>query len=352
MLWDRVLDASGLGSSERASEDSVRYVLKRRLPTLDPGDHLRYVELDCRRLVKTLRLTRDVYRACLENEGCKPVAEMHWIVFRFAVMPYSVKLLREAASAYIIYSRVAELDWQAMYGYSPAAIIQVPPELKEFTKPSPSIQETITALINEESFQQISRGGPFGKDGQIRLARSRPATTFRMEDMSLLDTIKMRQTLWEKNYPWTEGLARLFDATQEELLYQNEVLSRDGRRAEAQFVSLSAFEKIAHKHLIDIRQKDVRSRNLGHGAWLELLRGLDAQKIPLDGQLRNKAKNVLDEVRRNGHKVHLWEDCYSAKLRASLDDGKIYNLRREVTHAIHNAAKKAQYQLSKIWRTR
>src|SRR5262249_12070846 len=244
-----------------------------------------------------------------------------------------------AASAYIIYSRVAELDWQAMYGYSPAAIIQVPPELKEFTKPSPSIQETITALINEESFQQISRGGPFGKDGQIRLARSRPATTFRMEDMSLLDTIKMRQTLWEKNYPWTEGLARLFDATQEELLYQNEVLSRDGRRAEAQFVSLSAFEKIAHKHLIDIRQKDVRSRNLGHGAWLELLRGLDAQKIPLDGQLRNKAKNVLDEVRRNGHKVHLWEDCYSAKLRASLDDGKIYNLRREVTHAIHNAAR-------------
>jgi hypothetical protein len=68
-------------------------------------------------------------------------------------------------------------------------------------------------------------------------------------------------------------LARLFDATQEELLHQNEELSTDGRRAEAQFVSLSAFERIAHKHLIDVRRKDVRARNLGRSAWLELLRG-------------------------------------------------------------------------------
>jgi hypothetical protein len=269
-----------------------------------------------------------------------------------AVIPHAVKLLREAASAYIIYSRVAEPDWQKMYGYSEAGIIPVPPELKEFTRPSPSIKETITALISEESFQQKSRGGPFGKEGQVLLARSRPATAFRMDNMSLLDTIKMRQALWEKYYPWTEGLARLFDATHEELLYQNEVLSRDGRRAEAQFLSLSAFEKIAHKHLIDLRQKDIRSRHLGRGAWLELLRELDAQKVPLDAQLQGKAKNVLEEVRRNGHNVHLWEDCYAAKLRTSLDDGKIYSLKREVTHSIHNAAKKAQYQLSKIWGTR
>jgi len=66
------------------------------------------------------------------------------------------------------------------------------------------------------------------------------------------------------------------------------MLSQDGRRAEANFVCLSAFERIAHKHLIEIRKKDVRSRGLGPGAWLELLRELDAQKVSLDGHLQGK----------------------------------------------------------------
>lgn len=140
MLWDRVLDGVGAGSSARASEDSLKYVLRRRLPSLEPGDHFRYVEVECRRLVETLRVTRDVYRVYLQKEGCKPVAEMYWVVFRFAVIPCAVKLLREAASAYVIDSKVAESEWQTLYGYSWPEVIPIPPELKNFTRPRLSIQ--------------------------------------------------------------------------------------------------------------------------------------------------------------------------------------------------------------------
>jgi hypothetical protein len=352
MLWNRILDAMGSGSSGRASDDSVKYVLKRRLSSLEPADHFRYVEIESRRLVETLRVTRDIYRVYLQEEGRKPVAEMYWVVFRFAVIPYAVKLLREAAAAYVISTQVPESKWQKLYGHWWPEILPIPAELKQFTRPPLSIQEGITNLITEESLQEIIIGGPFGRDGQMHVAASSPGFAFRMGEMSMVDIINLRRKLWEKCYPFTEGLSRLFDATQEELFCQSEGLSEDGRRAEAEFASLTPFQKIAHNHLIDIRRKGVSSRNLGRDAWLELLRELDAHKVTLENELHGKARHVLEEARRNSYEIRLWEHCYDPKVRVSLDDGKIYSLRREVTHAIHNVAKKAQYHLGKVWKTK
>jgi hypothetical protein len=338
-----------LGSREAASEDSIKHVLRRRLPKLDPTDHLRYVEIECQRVVETLRVIRDEYRAYLQQEGCKPISEMYWVVFRFAVIPYAVKVVRAAASDYVIYSQVGTKEWQTLYGYSWKGIVTLGNESRIKDRVE-SVEETMTSLIREDTFQEVVTGGPFGRDGQVRLGRLRPAAEFRFGEMTLVDTIKLRQELWDTCYPWTEGLARLFDAGQEELFLQNDTLSQEGRRAESEFLSLSEFEKIAHKHLVDMRQQRTNSRNLGRDAWLSLLRELDERELPLDIGLEGKARLVLEAVRKDGYQVDSWEQCYNPKLRTSLDDGNIYHLRRETTHAIHNAAKRAAYQLGKIWK--
>jgi hypothetical protein len=338
------------GSPARAAEDSLKYVLKRRLPKLDPTDHQRYVELECHRIVETLRVVRDVYRSYLEKEGCKPIAEMYWVVFRFAVIQYAIKALRAAASDYITSSRVGPTEWQSLYGYSLAFPLD-PSDRKRREEEifQESVHNQIAGLVTEETLRPVMTGGPFGREGQVLLARSRPAAEFQIGQVTLMDSIELRQELWDKCRPWTEGLAALFDASQEELFCQSGALSEDGRRAELKLVSLSDFERIAYKHLLDMRQGKVNSRNLGEDAWLVLLRELDKQKVDLEAELRGKAKRVLAAVRRKGHKIESWERCYDANLRASLDDRKMYGLRRQITHSIHNAAKKAAYQLAKIW---
>jgi hypothetical protein len=63
--------------------------------------------------------------------------------------------------------------------------------------------------------------------------------------------------------------------------------------------------------------------------------------------------NKLQEscsLSRQGSKIATWEECYNPKAGVTLENGKRYGLRREVTHLIHNAAKKAVYHLGKIWR--
>jgi hypothetical protein len=167
--------------------------------------------------------------------------------------------------------------------------------------------------------------------------------------MNLIETIRLRRELWEKCRPWTEGLGTLFDATQEELFFQSAALPEDGRRAESRFMSLSEFERIVFAHLVDMRQGCTNSRSFGHQAWMALLSDLDKKKIFLDDELRGQSKQVLDEIRRNRHEVVTWTQAYDGKLSCSLEDGRTYTLRREVTHALQNVAKKATYKLAKVW---
>lgn len=105
-LYQSAVNSLTLGSRERANEDGVRHVLKRRLPEHDPSDHRRYVEIECCKIVETLRAIRDEYRRYLEQKRCKPIAEMYWVVFRFGIVQYAVRLLREIASEYVISTKV------------------------------------------------------------------------------------------------------------------------------------------------------------------------------------------------------------------------------------------------------
>jgi hypothetical protein len=353
-LWQRVLDTVAYGSRARSSEESIGYVLKRRLPKLDPNDHSRYVELECRRIVETLRVVRDEYRAYLEGEGCKPIAEMYWVVFRFAVIRYAVKVLRTTAGAYVVDSRVQKEHWRKLYAYSFDVILPIAEGLGEWLRPpvgdnwAESVQETMDGLITEETFQLDMTGGPLGIEGQVSLGLERPSVEFQRRQATLMESIKLRQELWVICKPWTEGLATLFDAAQEELFAQKAALTRDGRQSQARFLSLSDFERIAYTHLVDIRERNVNSRGFGHKDWLSLFRELDKRRVALDGELSGKAGQVLDKVRRKGHQVKNWEECYATRVSISLIDGKTYSLRRELTHAVHNAAKRAAYQLEKI----
>jgi hypothetical protein len=81
-----------------------------------------------------------------------------------------------------------------------------------------------------------------------------------------------------------------------------------------------------------------------------LLRELDARGISLDRDLQGQAREVLMALRKQGSKIATWEECYNSKAGVILGDGKRHGLRREVTHAIHNAAKSADYGLGKIWK--
>jgi len=272
---------------------------------------------------------------------------MYWVVFRLAVIPYAVRILRETASAYAIISDVSSNSWQTLYCYSAGVCIPLsiepihtkPPEISR----EELVRDAIASLVHEDKFKAVRTGGPFGKDGQVLLGRQMPRF-----GMTMTDTIKLREELWDLCRPWTEGLATLFDATQEEIFSQDAALPRDGRQAAERFVSLSEFERISYTHLVDMRRNGA-SRSFGKTIWVALFRELDKRKVALDDALLGKAKLVLATARQKGYPLQTWEECCTSAVFVSLVDGKRYSLRREMTHALHNAAKKASHHLGKVW---
>lgn len=354
-LWARAQGAMSSGSRSRATEDSLKHVLKRRLHRLDPADHLRYVELECARIVETLRTVRDEYRSYLEDRGCAPLAEMYWVVLRYGIKDWAVMLLRTAAFEYIRHCKLKTELWDGLFKFAGPFKIFLPDQGEDTPTPSlvksdDALISAINVLLRPEAFDQVLTGGPFGRDAQLHVARAFPGQAFLHGQETFPDAVRRRQALWDDGYPWTEGLAQMFDAAQEELFSQWEALGEDARRAEARFIRLSPLQKIAYKHLVSIRSGDVADQSAGSNRWLPLLRELDAEGISLDRELNGKSREVLMAMRRQGSKIATWEECYNPKIGATLENGRRYRLRREVTHLIQNAAKNAVYHLGKIWR--
>jgi len=171
-LYQRAITSIGLGSRERANQDSLKYLLKRRLSELDPGDHRRYVEIGCQRIVETLRKVRDEYRGYLEKEGCKPIAEMYWVVFRFGVIRYAVRLLREVASEYVNHTEVPYTEWEILYGncFLPVFPLARVPLARDPTVPDSmpalpknplpeTVKDVIDGLVREQTFERVLVGG-------------------------------------------------------------------------------------------------------------------------------------------------------------------------------------------------
>lgn len=348
MLWERVQFSMLPASRARSETDAIWHVLKRRLPQLDPQEHMKYIELECARIVEMLRAVRDEYRAYLTQKGYKPVTEMHWVVFRFGVTHWAIYNLRSTILDYFVRSQIERKHWRLLYDFSSPTVIKPdgpPRHLDDFEE----LIKTIKSHLGKKVFDQWAIGGPFGRDGQVFIARSRPWNSMLTGKRTLARTIVLRQRLWDKGFPWTEGIARLFDCAQEEIMYQHALLTEEARLAEGIFVKLSELEQIAHRHLVTLKPNRSGARNFSRDHWLALLRELDQSEVLLDDALEGKAKEVLVEVRRKGPEISSWEACYESKARVSLEDGKIYGLKREVTHAIHNAAKTASYQLGKVW---
>ncbi|MEP6756774.1 MAG: hypothetical protein ABJA67_14815 [Chthonomonadales bacterium] len=340
-----------LRSPARAADDSRRYLLKRRLPRNDPADHMRYIEMESARIVETLRQLRDQYRSYFEERGCNPIAEMYWVVIRHGVKDWAIMALRSAAVEYIAASQVDSAMWKSLFDFSGPyneffSLGQAPngaPDLHE------KLKETISALLSKTGFDQIIDGGPFGRQHQTYLAKSFPGRAF-LEGRETFDAvIKRRQQSWDDAKPWTEGLASLFEVTQQEVFAQFAALGEQAKEAELRFVNLSAFQRIAYTHLVSFARGKVVTEATAKNRWPKLLLALDEAGIMPDTTLQGKARETLMATRRKGLKLRTWQECYASPARVTLEDGKVRALRREVTHSIHNAAKKADYQLGKVW---
>jgi hypothetical protein len=354
-LWEQARNAIPIGARERAAEDSVRHILKRQLPRLDRADHTRYVELEAVRIVELLRAVRDEYREYLEKLGCKPLAEMYWVVFRFGVMHHAINILRAAAFDYVKLSKIEFEDWQFLFGPSTSTIrLKAEASKSELTlvERTTSIKKMIDWYLRDTVFNEFSTGGPFARSAQFTITRGMPLPFLITEQFTFIDLVHLRQKVWDRCAAWTEGLSKMFDAVQGEILYQRELLPEDFRRAEAIYVKLSLFQRIVHKHFVNFRTGGNGSRNLGAEGWMPLLRELDQEQIPLDTALTGNARKALMAVRRKGRLIDSWVQCYESNTSIFLEDAKSHTLKREVTHAIHNAAKRADNQLRKVWVTK
>ena len=317
----------------------------------DPSDHIRYIEIESAQIVETLRHLRDEYRTYFEERGCNPIAEMYWVVVRHGVKDWAIMALRAAAVEYIAASHVDSAKWKTLYEFSNLyedvfPLGKVPAIMLD---PIEKLTKTISGLLQQTAFDQISDGGPFGRQYQMYLAQSLPGAAFLKGRESFSAAVTRRQATWDDAKPWSEGLATLFEVTQQEILAQFHALGEEAKEAELRFVHLSDFQRISYTHLVSFAPGEVLAEATAKDRWPKLLLALDEAGIRLDTTLEGVARDTMMAARRKGLKLLTWQDCYQSRARITLEDGKVRTIRREVTHAIHNAAKAADHQLGKVW---
>jgi hypothetical protein len=134
-------------------------------------------------------------------------------------------------------------------------------------------------LLPETSFNQVIDGGPFGRENQVYLARSFPGRAFFDGLETFNAAIERRQKSWGSARPWSEGLATLFEVTQQEVIAQFDALGAEAKEAEHRFVHLTDFEQIAYKHLINVGGGEVAVGTIAKDRWPKLLLALDEAGI-------------------------------------------------------------------------
>ena len=120
-LWLQAHRDMDLDSASRAYADALQSVLEKRLYRMDPEEHRRYAEVECTRIVETLRVLCDTYREYLQTKIDGPLVEMYWVVVRFGIKDWAVMRLRSAAIRYIVASRILHADWNELYGFEQTA---------------------------------------------------------------------------------------------------------------------------------------------------------------------------------------------------------------------------------------
>ena len=345
VLWMRAQQVLDLESPSRAMMDSLQSVLTLRLHRMDPVDHRRYIEIECGRIVEALRALRDVYRDYLGPKVDASLVEMNWVIVRFGIKDWAVMRLRESASRFVVACRIQKVAWDEVYGISRNLPYQDgPTSPTQHQSPFAQAQD-VEGKIRADVFDEVMVGGPFGQDAQLRLARRNSGLSV---GHTFPEAVERRRAKWDSHL-WTEGLARLYDAACGEVIRQLEVLGKDGIEAESELVRLSPLERIAYTHLYALKSKDGTSKEARQETWIKLLIELDTRGVRIDDALSKTARAVLLRARQKGNTIETWTDCYARTAAVIMEDGTARKLRREVTHSLHNAAKKAHDQMRKIW---
>ena len=133
------------------------------------------------------------------------------------------------------------------------------------------------------------------------------------------------------------------------MLFQFVQLNADSKDAESNLVTLTPLQRIARRHLLHLGERDDTIHASPEEQWKMLLGHLDQQGIAMEDELRGVARRTLMALRKKGHKVQTWSDAYGWTKSVLLDDGTQHTLRRAITKHLHNEAKKADYQMAKVW---
>jgi hypothetical protein len=317
------------------------------------------LEIESARIIETLRILRDQYRQELTKLGCKPLSEMYWVVFRHAIVPAAARLLRETTAEYVVASRVDRLLWQQLYGFTAPLSMDIRRSAAHSTSATTSkvvdereVRTIINCAISEDTISDVAfGGGPFSKAAQLVCARRSPWVKTLVGEITLQEEFELRSALWDDCRPLTEGLTRLWDATQEELMQQFHMLREESRRIERTFVNLTSFQQIVYRHLrIERRGAKPRSR-ITPSSWSALALELDQNNIALEAELSPLGKKLLSSLRKKGKRINTWQEALNPALRTVLDNGKMCVLPALVMQTLHNAEKTASYHIQKIWPT-
>jgi len=233
-------------AAARSAEDSLRHILQRRLPFRKAEDHRRFIELEASSLIEHLRCTRDIYREFVDKHNCRPVLEAHWVVLRCAVFPTAIALLRDKVIKYARLTQIPGRDLSILFGVRTrtsykdfgGVMFLHPPDLDDETPATDAELQSLGALINDDTllwFRDIRYGGgvgqpwgggPFATDDRRTLDNSWALCGLPVQ-ITFIDWMNIREKLWHRCSPWTDGLVSLFGCAQEELLSQWRALPSD-----------------------------------------------------------------------------------------------------------------------------
>ena len=236
---------------DHSADDSLQHILRRRLYSLVPEDHRKFIELESRRIVERLRCTRDAYRAFTNSQGCTPAAEAYWVILRFAVLPTAIDTLRRSVFDYVKHSRVPAADLSLLFGIATRPCHhpnlrgdhgqlnpddRTPANDEEIERLAGKVIEHTLLLVEDKGVWRPLGGGPFAVDDSDGIHHSWNLCAMR-EGLTIPDWIPIRKSLWNLCRPWTEGLTALFGCVQDEVFSHWMTLPPDGLAWEVKWKS-------------------------------------------------------------------------------------------------------------------
>lgn len=238
----------GKNALTTASDDASQHILRRRLRLRAPKDHRRFIKLEARDVVKLLRCTRDAYREFVEENQCTPLNEAYWVILRFAILPTAIAVIRQKVIDYLKMTQVAGIDLSLLFGVQTRACNnrrlddsggkcdpndRTPASDTELRTLSEYVKEDTLAWfpLEERGVWIPIGGGPFAVDDESSIRWSWGLCALKA-GVAFTDWLPMREKLWHKCTPWTEGLTTLFRCAQDELLTQWKSLSPDSQARE------------------------------------------------------------------------------------------------------------------------